>query len=79
LGLFGAKQFTEEASTLLRLWVVLVALAALALWHSGQCLVDVLTASGPGGFTALAAGYLLTHFGILRLFTETAPVDFDTP
>lgn len=39
-------------------WIVIVALAALALRHALEGLLDVLTAASPGWFAAFAAGYL---------------------
>ena len=53
----------EKASQESRLLgVVCVALALLRLRGTAHYLVNVLAAATPGGFAALAAGYLLTHF-----------------
>jgi len=40
-----------------------MALAAIALSDTPHRLVNVLTASGPGGFGAFTAGDLLAHWG----------------
>lgn len=56
--LLAAKKPCEKAWLF---WIVLVSLAALALWHAAKRLLYVLTAAGPGWLTALAAGNLRTH------------------
>jgi hypothetical protein len=53
---------TEEAGKESRLlWLVFVTLATLTLRDTLQGLLDVLTATCPGCFVALATGYLLAH------------------
>jgi hypothetical protein len=63
LVLLAAEDAGKEAWLL---WLVGVTLAALALRNTGEGLLDVVTATGPGWLSALAAGYFLAH-GLLHL------------
>lgn len=54
--LLAAKEFGEETG------FCFVTLATLVLRDTAHDLVNVLTAAGPGGFTALAAGDFSTHW-----------------
>lgn len=63
----AAQEAGEESSALTGfLRDVRVARAALAMRHVGHDLLDVLAASGPGGFTAFAAGDRAAHGAVPR-------------
>jgi hypothetical protein len=50
-----------EETVLLFFWLVCVTLALLRFGNSAHDLINVLSATRPGCFSALAAGYFLTH------------------
>lgn len=65
-----AEQTGQESRLL---GIVCVSLALMGLWGTAHYLVYMLAAAAPGGFAALAAGYLLTHFGSLLIWWSSVP------